>query len=176
MPRFRRTSWKWDRGAGRYTTPGIYLLLVTFNVFTPHIFPATWHGYYFTYIVQYLQLHCISACHRLSVNALYTPYFSHCIGTLALLDFVSRAIVVAQASSVRSLTQVSFSWIQAKIYRKLPIHHVSWHFFFLNIHFSHKFSRLFFSFSLTWHPMGAKISKCYSFSSFHPIWAKLYGK
>ncbi len=31
------------------------------------------------------------------------------------------------------------------------------------------------SFSLTWDPMGAKISKRYS-SSFHPIWAKLYDK
>ncbi len=34
----------------------------------------------------------------------------------------------------------------------------------------------FFSFSLTWDPMRAKMSKRYSSSSFHPIWAKLYHK
>ncbi len=37
-----------------------------------------------------------------------------------------------------------------------------------------QFSKFFFSFSLTWDPMGATISKRYSSYNFHLIWAKLY--
>ena len=55
---------------------------------------------------------------------------------LALLDFVSRATVVAQASVVRPSVNSGFSetvaWIQAKFCGKLPIRHISGlSFFFL---------------------------------------------
>ncbi len=142
-------SWKWDRGAGRYTTPGIHLLLLTFNVFSPHISsqlaPVLFHIYWL-----HLQLHCISACHRPSVNAYFVRLISPTLGTLALLDFGSRATVVAQAFVVLPLSNSGFSespaWIHAKIYRKLPIHHISRHFFFFfqNFHFSHNFHYFFF--------------------------------
>ena len=54
--------------------------------------------------ILYLQLHCISACHRLSVNALCKPYFSHC-------RHFSSAWLCHQSychgAGVRPLTQVS---------------------------------------------------------------------
>ncbi len=61
-------------------------------------------------------------------------------GFLALLDFVSRATVMAQASVVRPSVRrpsvnSSFSetaaWIQTKFYGQLPIHHISRPFFFV---------------------------------------------
>ncbi len=61
---------------------------------------------------------------------------------LALLDFVSRATVMAQASGVRPSVNSSFSetaaWIPTKFYGKLPIHHISRPFFcfFQNFTFS----------------------------------------
>ena len=79
-------------------------------------------------------------------------------------DFFSSAWLCQQSychgtgvrhPSVRLSVNSSFSetaaWIQAKFYGKLPIHHISRQFFL--------FFQIFFSFLLTWDPMGAKISK-----------------
>ncbi len=94
-------------------------------------------------------------------------------GFLALLDFVSRATVMAQASvrpSVNSSFSETAAWIQAKFYGKLPIHHISRPIFvcFFKIFIFKIFMIFFFIFINIWDPMGAKISKRYS-SSFHPI-------
>ncbi len=108
---------------------------------------------------------------------------------LALLDFVSRATVMAQASVVRRPSSVRPSVrpsVRRPSVRKLkflgnrcmdpgqilweatypPYLQTFFFVFFLNFQFSNFYD--FFSFSLTWDPMGAKISKRYS-SSFHPI-------
>ncbi len=81
----------------------------------------------------------------------------HCwiimVSFLALLDFVSRATVVAQASvvhpSVNSGLSESATWIQAKFCGKLPTCHISrpfcFSFFFI---FSSKFSNFYDFFCL----------------------------
>ena len=89
---------------------------------------------------------------------------------LALLDFVSRATVMAQASVVRPQTLVS----------RKPLHgsrpnfvggslSITWPNFFFSKFPIFIFLRFFFSFSLTWGPMGAKMSKRLSSSRFYPI-------
>ncbi len=95
-----------------------------------------------------------------------------------MLDSVSRAAVVVQASVVRRTSiYSSFSeiaaWIQAKYFGKVPIRHISRLFF--SIFFIFKVVRI-FSFWLTWDPMGAKISKSYFSQNFDPISPKLYDK
>ncbi len=106
---FRCTSWKWDRGAGRYTKPGVHLLLLIFNVITPHIFPATWHRY--LTIISHIPHFKYSYTAPVHVTDCPLTHFvrgiSPTVGTLARLDFVSRATVVVQASIVRPLTQLS---------------------------------------------------------------------
>ncbi len=97
--------------------------------------------------ILYLQLHCISACH------VYCPItnFVRRISPTVHRHFSSVRLCqqsYCRGAGVRPSINSGFSetsaWIQAKIYRKLTIHHIFRHFFFLNIHFSHKFSRLFF--------------------------------
>ncbi len=80
-------------------------------------------------------------------------------------------------------------WIQAKCYGKLAIRHiytVFFFFFFQNFAFSNFY--IFFSFSLTWDPMDAKISKrlllspilpitsLTDFIRYHPTPTKIYDK
>ncbi len=97
---------------------------------------------------------------------------------LALLNFVSRATIMAQCrrhpSSIRlSVHKLRFlgnhAWTQAKFCGQLPVHHISRPFlsFFQNFQFS-IFLNI-FSFLLTWDPTAAKLSKRYSSYNFHLI-------
>ena len=73
---------------------------------------------------------------------------------LALLDCVSRAIDVARASVVRKMRfSETVKGINAKSHGKVAIHHIS-RWFFKNFGFFN--FNDFFSFSLTWNPMGVK--------------------
>ncbi len=69
---------------------------------------------------------------------------------LALLDFVSRATVMAQASVVHPSVNSSFSetaaWVQTKFYGKLPIHHISRPFFSFFKIFNFQIFTIFFRF------------------------------
>ena len=101
----------------------------------------------------------------------WSVFSSACVYTAELLSWRSCLSSVSPSSVNLGFSETA-AWIQAKFYGKLPMHHISRPFFLLS-KFSSNFYD-FFSFSLTWDPMGAKISKRYSSSSFHPIWAKLY--
>ncbi len=86
--------------------------------------------------------------------------------------FVAQASVV-RASSVPSVNcgfSETAAWIQTK-FMESYLSIISSDSFFLYSKFSY-FTRFLFSFSLTWDPIEAKISKRYSYN-FHLIWAKL---
>ncbi len=99
---------------------------------------------------------------------------------LALLNFVSKATVrpaSVRPSVVCKLKFLGNRWIdpgQILWVAPSPPYLQTIFFFFQNFQFSNFYD--FFSFSLTWDPMRAKISKRYSTSIFHPIWAKFYHK
>ncbi len=101
---------------------------------------------------------------------------------LALLVFTQQSYCRSagfRRPSVNKGFSETATWIGTKFYGKLPIHNISRPFFIL-FFFSNfsifKFLPFFFSFSLTWDPMGAKISKRYSSLSFHSISTKFYCK
>ncbi len=96
-----------------------------------------------------------------------------CHDFLALLDIVSRATVMAQASVISPLTQVS----QKPLHGSRPnfmesyLPYLQTIFSFFKIFYFHIFT-IFISISLTWDPNGAKISKHYFSHNFDPISTK----
>ncbi len=92
---------------------------------------------------------------------------NHSPGTLAPLDFLSRATVVAQTSVIRPLTQLS----QKPLHGSKPKFMESYlstifpDIYFLFSKFS-LFTQFFFSFSLTWDPMGAKFQNAITYPVF----------
>ena len=85
---------------------------------------------------------------------------------LALLDCVSRAIAVAPSSvrpsSIKRVFSETVKGINAKSCGKVAIHHISRPFFPILKILDFLILTIFFLFSLTWNPMGVKISKRYS--------------
>ena len=85
----------------------------------------------------------------------------HCQQSYCRRAGVRRLFVISGFSEIAA-------WIQAKFCAQLPIHHIPRPFFL----FFQNFQFLNVTFSLTWDPMGEKISKRYSSYNFHLIWAK----
>ncbi len=93
-------------------------------------------------------------------------FSSACVYSAELLSWRRHPFFIRRPS-VKSGFSETAAWIQTTFYGKLPIQHISRHFF---LNFNFQIFTIFFPFSLTWDPMRAKISKRYSSSSF--IWSK----
>ncbi len=103
-----------------------------------------------------------------------TTWLVHLV--LALLDYVSRAheIAIRPSSITRTIISETNAQIAFKFWLLVPLSHMPGHFFeFLKKKFFLIFYEC-FSFSLTWDPMGAKISKRYSSYKSQPKVFKLF--
>ncbi len=101
--------------------------------------------------------------------------YIHMTWFLALLVFTQQSF--CHGAGVRPSVNSGFletaAWIQTKFYGKLPIHHISRRFFIFFQKFKFSNYHEFDSFSLTWDPVGAKITKHYSSHKSLPNFLKL---